>query len=262
MVPAGPRPPTGVWATVSPRYGVWPDWQRSLAPRKWPAGLPLLFVLGLVGAIVAFRISSILAAPVGYENTLENTLDEYSLAGQFVLVALLAPLIEEVVYRLPLTASLRLGTLGAAGVLGALSLVGAGPGSAVLAAAFAVIAAGACVLWAQSLFSARSGADATTQETPKTWRAVVERWWARNPRWPVWIAIAAFGLVHLNNFDVQWSLWAVIAAPLVVSPQLWLGLMFTTARVRYGWWAGLTLHIVHNLAIWGTDAALGGAVLA
>ena len=255
--------PLGAWATVNPIFVIRPDWRRAGAPRRWPAGLGLLFVTGLIGSVFAYQISTF-AVRSGFENTLETTLSEYSLAGQFVLIALFAPLLEEAIYRLAVSAPLRLNALGAAGVLGALSFVGGGVSAAVAAAVFASIAVAACVLWAQ----ARAAGDEATRSLgtdaspPQTWRALVERWWADSPQWPVWCSIAAFGLVHLNNFEVQWSVAAIVSVPLVVSPQLWLGLMFTIARVRYGWWAGVGLHATHNLAVWGFDTALNGGVLA
>ena len=255
--------PHGVWATVSPFFVIRPDWRRAAAPRRWPAGLGLLFVFGLIGAVIAYQIATI-AVRSGFENTLETTLSEFSLAGQFVLIALFAPLFEETVYRLAVSAPLRLGALGAAGAMGALSFVGGGVSAAVAAAVFASIAVAACVLWAQALAAGGEAARSlgTDASPPHTWRAVVERWWAGSPHWPVWCSIAAFGLVHLHNFEVQWSLAAIVSVPLVVSPQLWLGLMFTIARVRYGWWAGVGLHATHNLAVWGVATALDGAVLA
>ncbi|MCH1614731.1 MAG: CPBP family glutamic-type intramembrane protease, partial [Acidimicrobiales bacterium] len=77
-----------------------------------------------------------------------------------------------------------------------------------------------------------------------------ENWWRNNPKWPIWIAVTIFGLVHLVNFEVDWTIGAILAAPFVVSPQLWLGLIFTIGRVRYGWFAGLGLHAAHNLTVW------------
>ena len=85
--------------------------------------------------------------------------------------------------------------------------------------------------------------------TPRT-REQAEGWWRRNPRWVVWGFALWFGLVHLVNFEIDWSVAAVLAAPIMVLPQIWLGLMFTIARVRYAWWAGLVLHAGHNLTVW------------
>ena len=93
---------------------------------------------------------------------------------------------------------------------------------------------------------------AASLELLKGWesRTAIEARWSQDARIPIWSATLVFGLVHIANFDVDWSIYAVLAAPLVVSPQLWLGLMFTIARVRYGWWAGLLLHATHNGLIW------------
>ncbi len=88
-------------------------------------------------------------------------------------------------------------------------------------------------------------------------REAVEAWWKQNPRAVIYVVTLIFGLIHIVNFDVNWSLPALLVAPLVVSPQIWLGLMFTIARVRYGWWAGLALHAAHNGFIWSVSVAIG-----
>ena len=81
-------------------------------------------------------------------------------------------------------------------------------------------------------------------------RARVEDRWERFPAWPIWGFSVLFALTHLVNFDIEWSVVAVLAIPIAVGPQLWLGLMFSIGRVRYGWWAGLAVHAAHNLTVW------------
>lgn len=216
--------------------------------------MALLFGIGLGGSVSLLAVSR-LGASTGFVNTLESDLLELPAVEQFTLVVLLAPVVEELVFRLPLTERPRWGWLAAAGAVGALNFTfGGGPVVAV-AALCALAVVGSMILWVQSLLSRllrREGADAPV------WRERVARWWAAHPRWPVWCSLAAFGLVHLSNYDVTWTAVTAAAAPLVVSPQLWLGLMFTIARVRYGWWAGLGLHAFHNLAVWSAlSSALG-----
>ena len=86
-------------------------------------------------------------------------------------------------------------------------------------------------------------------------RIAVETWWEKNPRAVIYIVTLIFGLIHIVNFDVNWSLPALLVAPLGVSPEIWLGLMFTIARVRFGWLAGLALHAAHNGFIWSVTTA-------
>jgi membrane protease YdiL (CAAX protease family) len=247
-----------VWSTISPRFGVHPDWRTAANRRRWPGGLALLFVIGLGGSLALLAVSQ-LAARTGYVNTLENELLQRPLVEQFLLVALLAPVVEELVFRLPLAARLRLGVLAAAGAFGLLNFAGGDGPVVVVAAVFALIVLLSGALWIQSLVAgvARPDAGGETGSRSPVWRDSVARWWESHPRWPVWCSVAAFGIVHLANYDVAWTIATVVVAPLVVSPQIWLGLMFTIARVRYGWWAGLVLHAFHNLAVWSVSSAIG-----
>ncbi len=231
-----------MWNTVSPRFGLRPDWCRAQDRdrTRWPIGLAVLFVMGLTGSIVLLSVS-LTAGRVGFENTLADELLARPLIEQFVLVALFAPVVEEFLFRLPLTQRLRIKMLAAVGVVGFLNFLPS-DGAAltlVVAALFGTLALACGVL-----------------QTKRVWADAAARWWEAHPRWPVWASVTAFGLVHLSNYDVSWSAATVVVAPLVVSPQMWLGVMFTIACVRYGWWAGLVLHAMHNLAVWGFSSLL------
>ena len=256
--PADADAPGGVWSTVSPRFGTHPDWRAAANRRHWPGGLALLFVLGLGGSLALLAVS-LLAARTGYVNILETELLDRPLIEQLLLVALIAPVIEEFVFRLPLAARLRLGALAAAAAFGLLNFAGGDGPVIVVAAVLALIVLLSGVLWIQSLVAgvARPDAGGENGQRSPVWRDSVAGWWEAHPRWPVWCSIAAFGVVHLANYDVSWTFATVVVAPLVVSPQMWLGLMFTIARVRYGWWAGLMLHAFHNLAVWSVTIAAG-----
>lgn len=254
--PAGA--PGGVWSTIGPRFGACPDWRTAANRRHWPGGLALLFALGLGGSLVLLA-ASLLAARTGYDNAPIVELLDRPLFEQLVLVVLFAPVIEELVFRLPLVARLRLGVLAVAAAFGLLNFAGGDGPVIVVAAVFALIVLLSGALWIQSLVVgvARPGVGDESGAGPPLWRDSVARWWEAHPRWPVWCSIAAFGIVHLANYDVAWSFAAVVVAPLVVSPQIWLGLMFTIARVRYGWWAGLVLHAFHNFAVWSVNSLVG-----
>ncbi|WP_419864633.1 hypothetical protein [Candidatus Poriferisodalis sp.] len=254
--PADAAAPGGVWSTISPRFGASPDWRAAANQRRWPGGLALLFVIGLGGSIALLAVS-LLAARTGYVNTLETELLDRPLVEQLLLVVLLAPLIEELVFRLALTARLRLGVLAITGAFGLLNFAGGDGPVIVVAAVFALMVLLSGALWIQSLVAGVGRPDASGESGPGAWREDVARWWEAHPQWPVWFSIAAFGVVHLANYEVGWTVATIVVAPLVVSPQIWLGLMFTIARVRYGWWAGLVLHAFHNLAVWSVTSALG-----
>jgi len=218
------------WEDVHPRYVVRPDWVEAGVSWRTPWGLAMLWAVGLIGALVAAKLQLAVNGPAGYENTIDDQLNRFSAAEQILFVVGIAPLVEEIVYRLPLVGRVRLPALGLAGLGAALLIADA---TLVVAALFGTVGLSALAAWAN----------------PPT-RERVEAWWHANPRWPVWAFALAFGLVHLVNYDIDWSVVAVLAAPIVVAPQIWLGLMFTIARVRYAWWAGLTLHAAHNMTVW------------
>ncbi|WP_419839198.1 type II CAAX prenyl endopeptidase Rce1 family protein [Candidatus Poriferisodalis sp.] len=256
--PADADAPEGVWSTINPRFGVRPGWRTAASRKTWPRGLALLFVIGLGGSI-ALLFVSLAAAQTGFESTLEDQLLSEPLLWQLISVAVVAPLFEETAFRLALTARPSLGKLALPGVLalsGVAGLVYFAPGGALIVAGFfAVIAVVAFVLWAQSAIAEIGLGDPS--EPPRSyWSERAGRWWSAHPRLIIWCSIAAFGLVHLGNYDVSLSVAAVVVSPVVVSPQIWLGLMFTIARVRYGWWAGLALHTCHNLVVWSVISAL------
>lgn len=199
-------------------------------PRRLVRGLAQLLAIGFLGSLLAWQIFGALSELAGYESVLESELERWSLTEQFILVVLLAPVLEETIYRLPLQRQFRPGLIALSLGTAALFFTGAGSASfwVILMLAFAVGSIG----------------------TRPQLRQHIQDRWTINARMPVWSATLIFGLIHIVNFDVEWSIYAVLVAPLVVSPQIWLGLMFTIARVRYGWWAGLVLHATHNGLIW------------
>ena len=67
-----------------------------------------------------------------------------------------------------------------------------------------------------------------------------------------WLSTASFALVHLLNYS-EGSLATLL--PLVL-PQFIAGSIFGYARVTYGLWASMLLHVLHN------GALVGGIALA
>ena len=221
---------------VGPQFILNPDWSEMPRPRRMTRGLLKLWGLGFLGSIVLWQLFGRLSEAAGYENILESELEQWSVAEQFLLVVVLAPLFEELIYRLPLQARFRPALVTLSLVAGAIFFAGAN----------------GIALWLVLLLAVIAGVTAFSSDL----RVAVERWWEKNPRAVIYIVTLIFGLIHIVNFDVDWSLPALLVAPLVVSPQIWLGLMFTIARVRFGWLAGLALHAAHNGFIWSVSTAI------
>ena len=223
--------------TIGPRFILNPDWDEMPQPRHAITGLAKLLGIGFLGSVIAWQIFSALSEAAGYENILESELEQWSVSEQLILIVLMAPLLEETIYRLPLQRRFHPGLISLSLVAGALFFT----------------TVGSIVFWLVMFSAATVGLIALKPEA----RERVQTQWSANPRIPIYFVTLVFGLIHIVNFEVNWSIFAVLVAPLVVSPQIWLGLMFTIARVRYGWWAGLALHATHNGLIWSISTLAG-----
>ncbi len=217
------------------RYALDPDWEVGPAPRRPFVGLPLLWAGGLLGAYLLSILSLPIAERAGFRSILGEQLDELTVVDQLMFVVVAAPLLEETIYRLALARQLRLPVLTVAGLLAGTLFWGSHPLAMGVGPAIGLTALAA---WAH-----------------RPTGSAVTRWWADNPRWPVWASVLLFGMSHLVGFDVDVSP-LVVLAPLAVLPQIWLGLVFTVARVRFGFWAAIVVHALHNLSVWSLATAI------
>ena len=73
-----------------------------------------------------------------------------------------------------------------------------------------------------------------------------------NDRFPFlfYISSGIFALTHIINFHLT-NLWYLVPVFPFVLPQLAFGLIIGYQRVKYGFFAGLFLHIVNNLIVFG-----------
>lgn len=220
--------------TIGPRFILDPDWDEMPQPRGVVSGLAKLLGIGFLGSVIAWQIFSALSDAAGYENILESELEQWSTTEQLILIVVIAPLLEETIYRLPLQRRFHPGLISLSLIAGALFFS----------------TAGSVIFWLVLLAATAAGLVAFKPEL----RERVQKQWSANPRIPIYLVTLIFGLIHIVNFEVEWTIFSVLIAPLVVSPQIWLGLMFTIARVRYGWWAGLVLHATHNGLIWSISS--------
>ncbi len=60
-----------------------------------------------------------------------------------------------------------------------------------------------------------------------------------------YVVTLLFAFLHIFNFDLSGAQW--LLAPLLVLPQLVLGLYLGFVRMKHGIWASITIHALNNL---------------
>ena len=194
-------------------------------------GRLLLLDYALMAVLMAIGIVAYAAGVEFPENELESLAWG---AGTVALIVLIAPITEEVMFRGWLSgrpghllAVLALG--GGAWVLNANAAAGrqADPGGLLALIVTIVVAAGAIY--------------AFRQRGPLEWFAKA---------FPVffWLSALGFAAIHIWNY-MEGGGGLVF---LLVIPQLIAGTIFAYARVHYGLWSSVLLHMLHN----GTAVAL------
>ena len=215
--------------------------------RPSPGGLPLPWGRGLLVALLAvfaldLALDTLAAAATGWLDSRFGFLpapveEETTLAEDLFGYLLLAPVLEELVYRGWLTgriAALRFAACGfvaEALFIAALfaSVDVAGPlGLAGVGVAFAGL-----VHW--SLTRDRDTA--------------VPDWFTRHFHWFVWGSSLLFGLVHLGNYEALTHPLGV----LVVLPQTIGGLLLAYTRTRLGLRAAMAHHAAYNAVFLAGD---------
>ena len=161
-----------------------------------------------------------------------TTLLESVPAAQFLLLAvIIAPLTEEIVFRLPLRFSRQNILISIVFMLipvSGLMVQGRNHQQIVFWGLWGLIGAVLYGVWSRILCQIN--------------RRTGERWFARHLSWLVYGSSIVFGLLHLMNFPR--SAW--IAAPVLVLPQFTLGLLLAYVRIKFGFqWSVLT-HGLHN----------------
>lgn len=63
-------------------------------------------------------------------------------------------------------------------------------------------------------------------------------------RWYYYIFSLIFGLIHLSNYQLEATHYYY--SILIVSAQIYTGLVFGYIRIIYGFWFGVLLHSLHN----------------
>ena len=68
--------------------------------------------------------------------------------------------------------------------------------------------------------------------------------WKKRYKFLFYFSAVIFGLVHISNFEFSYSI--LLLSPILVAPQIILGLVIGYLRVRIGFVSGLVLHSLHN----------------
>lgn len=92
----------------------------------------------------------------------------------------------------------------------------------------------------------------------KSKEQVWEEWearWNRNFKLVIYTSAILFGLVHLSNFEVTTEI--LLAAPILIAPQIVLGFFLAFLRIRYGFIWCFFLHGLHNFLFVGVGLMFG-----
>jgi membrane protease YdiL (CAAX protease family) len=220
-----------------------PDFRAEPVVWSRTAALALLVLIALDLAQFAFasRILDALGAGSAAEILPRSKPPDGSFATEVFTGLLVAPLLEELLFRGWLTgrgAGLRFAAYGFA----ALALFAA-------SAAFIFVnpralgAAGALVVFAGLLHWLRT----------RTRDKAVPAWFRRHFPWLVWGSSLLFGLIHLGNHEALSHPLGIV----VVLPQVIGGLLLAWTRTRLGLAAAIGHHAAFN-AVWLAARAFGG----
>ena len=214
---------TNDWATMPKRkiFGV------ALA---WFIAMIVLSAIIIVVVTICYKSMGIDPAQLTQFGGDISTMKDKPLLRSILLLLLIAPVVEEIIFRLGLsfkrqTVALWVGLLPVTIAAYLLQQYTNWP----LLAGMVVL--GALLYWLIVRY--------TTDEQWAGWRS-------RYLRLAMWISAIAFALIHLKAFSVlTWGLLPYCLA-IILRPGL-AGCVFTYARVNMGFWWGVLFHILNNL---------------
>lgn len=207
--------------------------------REFAATWALMVALTILGLIVSMAV---VGGALGSSGVLPtSTRDETFGLRQLMLALVLAPLLEEALWRGWLSgrgAALRFAAYGLAALALLLSGFLAAPD---IRKTLALVAAGVVfaglVHWSLTRHRDRE----------------VPPWFPQHFHWLVWGSSLTFGLVHLGNFEpLSHPLGALVVAPLMLG-----GMLLAYTRTRLGLRAAMAHHAAYNAVLVGTVWAFG-----
>jgi len=191
--------------------------------------------------LYALALVLILPLAIGVGNLAEKISTSHAISEMadkpiliFSMAVLIAPPLEEVLFRLPLrytpvnlTLPLSLWLLIILGLFGGLEVI---PAISLLPL-FCLTFIG-CVflrIWLKEKMPA----------TP------IHQQYEKRIGWFFYGSALIFGLIHIPNYQLI-NHSVLLLAPLLVSPQILLGIFFAFIRLRYGFWWCIFTHAFHN----------------
>jgi hypothetical protein len=196
--------------------------------------LVIVAVLTLLFALTAYIITQVLIVPEASEKLFQQQ-QTLGVGGFIVYLILLAPVLEETVYRLPLKYSASALTI-AFGFL-FYYLLSKSLGLSVFNTSFypfsrlAFTGLFALLLW-------------LLLTTPSVGQ-YVQNAWTGNLKSIVYFFTIVFAWSHIYMYHEDYF----FLAPLLTLPQFILGLSCAYMRLNYGFWYGVTLHALYNSSL-------------
>lgn len=159
------------------------------------------------------------------DNVFDDIFSEVSIGAVAVSAIVLAPLFEELVFRLPLRGKTRY-VIFLSSFLFLMMLGIMQPAASQITGIFmALLGFIFCLCW-----------------KPKATQRMILRFYNRFPRLIFYSFTILFGAIHITNYDPRVWHWL----PLLVLPQTIVGLLFGFMRLRYGFGWAIAAHAFHN----------------
>jgi len=214
------------------RFAIKPTLKEAI-PFSWltlikTLGYALVLDFGLM-TIALIIMGLVVGSSLDDQHQFKELLKTLSPLVLFFMVAILAPLLEETIFRLFLRFHTL--TLFASILAGALFFIPRNEGVSlwIVSGVFAFIFLGLVGLYLQ----------------PEHATKVLKKFWEQH-FWVLYYAsVLIFGLAHISNYNLPvWKL--TLLAPILVLPQILLGFILGYLRIRFGFVYAVLLHAFHN----------------
>lgn len=194
---------------------------------KWKRTFYLFFINLLFGITISF-LANLLISNMPFQSDLEVDLSQFSPLKLILFAGLLIPLLEEIIFRLPLIWSkinIRIS------LITALCIFGIG----LISYHNSVLSTLYIVLFVSVVFS--------------MWIPGVMSWleqiWKQHFVWLFYSLTLLFALYHLSNYS-PFSIKLLLVAPILISSQVISSLFLGYIRINFGFVWAIGYHIVWN----------------